>query len=325
MSSDCDCCTGIGTETPVTVTNRAGLPAVSYRIGTYGQFLSSMLAAIGTTTAHGLRTRNSDDFSIAFLDACAIAADVLTFYDERNANENYLRTATELLSIGELARLIGYSLRPGCSAAAYLAFRLNDPPVNPDPTSPGATSAALSTLSSALGVTIPAGTKVQSVPGPGEMPQLFETSADLDARWVDNALDPLSARPYPSGSSGIGAIYLPGSGSGRNVGDKVMLIDDSGAVQLRTVVGHRRRCGDQRGHRQLWTAAAARRPWRRSSRPSFRRRPAISATCWSERSSTGRSGIATISPLSSRGATGRWKPSRRPSMPRARPRRFVPV
>jgi hypothetical protein len=237
MSSDCDCCTGIGTETPVTVTNRAGLPAVSYRIGTYGQFLSSMLAAIGTTTAHGLRTRNSDDFSIAFLDACAIAADVLTFYDERNANENYLRTATELLSIGELARLIGYSLRPGCSAAAYLAFRLNDPPVNPDPTSPGGTSAALSTLSSALGVTIPAGTKVQSVPGPGEMPQLFETSADLDARWVDNALDPLSARPYPSGSSGIGAIYLPGSGSGRNVGDKVLLIDDSGAVQLRTIVG----------------------------------------------------------------------------------------
>jgi len=236
MSSDCDCCTGIGTETPVTVTNRAGLPAVSYRIGTYGQFLSSMLAAVGTTTAHGLRTRNSDDFSIAFLDACAIAADVLTFYDERNANENYLRTATELLSIGELARLIGYSLRPGCSAGAYLAFRLNDPPVNPDPTSPGATSAALATLSSALGVTIPAGTKVQSVPGPGEMPQLFETSTDLDARWVDNALDPLSARPYPSGSSGIGAIYLPGSGSGRNVGDKVLLIDDTGAVQLHTIV-----------------------------------------------------------------------------------------
>ena len=236
MSTDCNCCTGIGTDTPVTVANRAGLTAISYRTGTYGQFLSSMLAAIGTTTAHGLRTRNSDDFGIAFLDACAIAADVLTFYDERNANENYLRTATELLSIGELARLIGYSLRPGCSASAYLAFRLNNPPVNPDPTSPGATSAALSTLSSALGVTIPAGTKVQSVPGPGEMPQLFETAADLDARWVANALDPLSARPYPSGSSGIGAIYLAGSGSGRNVGDKVLLIDNNGAVQLRTIV-----------------------------------------------------------------------------------------
>jgi len=236
MSTDCDCCTGIGTETPVTVANRAGLPAIAYRTGTYGQFLASMLAAIGTTTAHGLRTRNPDDFSIAFLDACAITADVLTFYDERNANENYLRTAQELLSIGELARLIGYSLRPGCAASAYLAFRLNDPPVNPDPASPGAASAALAMLSSALGVTIPAGTKVQSVPGPGQMPQTFETSVDLDARWIDDALHPLGARPYPSGSAGIGAIYLANSGNGRNIGDRIMLIDDTGAVQLRTIV-----------------------------------------------------------------------------------------
>ena len=236
MTPDCDCCTGIGIETPVAVTNRAGLPAISYRTGTYGQFLASMLASIGTTTAHGLRTRNNDDFSIAFLDACAIAADVLTFYDERNANENYLRTAQELLSIGELARLIGYALRPGCSASTYLAFRLNDPPVNPDPTSPGATSAALAMLSSALGVSVPAGTKVQSVPGPGQMPQTFETSLDLDARWINDALDPLSARSYPSGSSGIGTIYLADSGTGRNVGDRIMLIDDTGAVQLRTIV-----------------------------------------------------------------------------------------
>jgi hypothetical protein len=237
MSNDCDCCTGIGTETPVTVTNRAGLSTISYRTGTYGQFVSSMLAAIGTTTAHGLRTRKSDDFSIAFLDACAITADVLTFYDERNANENYLRTARERLSIGELARLIGYWLRPGCAASTYLAFRLTDPPVNPDPTSPGATSAALATLSSALGVTIPAGSKVQSVPGPGQMPQLFETSVDLDSRWINDALKPLSALPYPSGSAGIGMIYLPRSGNGRNVGDRIMLIDDTRAVQLRTIVG----------------------------------------------------------------------------------------
>jgi predicted phage baseplate assembly protein len=237
MSTDCDCCAGIGAETPVTVTNRAGLSTLSYRTGTYSQFLASMLAAIGGTTAHGLRTRNSDDFSIAFLDACAITADVLTFYDERNANENYLRTARELLSIGELGRLIGYSLRPGCSASAYLAFRLNDPPVNPDPTSPGAKSAALATLSSVLGVTVPAGTKVQSVPGPGQMPQTFETSADLDARWINNALAPLSTRPYPPGSSNIGVIYLAGGGNSRNAGDRIMLIDNAGAVQLRTVVG----------------------------------------------------------------------------------------
>ena len=233
--TDCNCCTGIGTDTPQKVDNRAGLLTVAYRTGDYGQFLSSMLARIGTSTAHGLRTRNADDFSIAFLDSCAVVADVLTFYDERIANENYLRTATELMSIGELARLIGYALRPGCSASAYLAFRLNDPPANADPGSPGASSAALAMLSSALGATIPAGTKVQSVPGPGQLPQMFETAVNLDARWIDNALKPLHTRPYPLGQAGIDKIYLPNRGNGRSVGEQIMLVDNIGAIKVRTV------------------------------------------------------------------------------------------
>jgi hypothetical protein len=233
MSTDCDCCAGIGIETPQDVDSRAGLPAIAYRTGDYGEFLSSMLERIGTTTAQGLRTRSPDDFSIAFLDSCAVVADVLTFYDERIANENYLRTATELLSIGELARLIGYALRPGCSASAFLAFRLNDPPANADPAAPGAASAALAKLSSALGATIPAGTKVQSMPGPGQLPQTFETTADLDARWINNALKPLRTRPYPTGQAGIDKIYLPNRGSGLSIGDRVMLIDNTGMLSAR--------------------------------------------------------------------------------------------
>ena len=45
------------------------------------------------------------------------------FYQERIANEGFLRTATERRSILELARLIGYELNPGVAASAYLAFR----------------------------------------------------------------------------------------------------------------------------------------------------------------------------------------------------------
>ena len=54
--------------------------------------------------------------------------DVLTFYQERIANESYLRTATERLSVLELARLIDYQLRPGVAASTYLAFTLEDAP-----------------------------------------------------------------------------------------------------------------------------------------------------------------------------------------------------
>ena len=43
----------------------------------------------------------------------ACVADVLTFYQERIANEGFLRTATERRSVLELARAIGYELKPG--------------------------------------------------------------------------------------------------------------------------------------------------------------------------------------------------------------------
>ena len=59
-------------------------------------------------------------------DAWAAALDVLTFYQERIANESYLRTATERLSVLHLARLIGYELRPGVAASTSLAFTLDE-------------------------------------------------------------------------------------------------------------------------------------------------------------------------------------------------------
>lgn len=224
----CNCCTGVAIETPQTVSNRSGLPAIAYRTGTWATFKASMLASIGGATAHGLRTRDDDDFTIAFLDACAVVGDILTFYDERIANENYLRTATELLSLGELARLIGYSPSPGCSASAFLAFRLNDPPPSPQPST-------LAQLSSALGAIVPAGTKTQSVPGPGQVPQTFETSADLDARWVHNALAPLLGLAYPNDDLEPASIFVASS-SGRTVGQPVLLVSAStGNAAIHTI------------------------------------------------------------------------------------------
>ena len=78
-----------------------------------------------------LRTRDDDDFTIGLLDAFACSADVLTFYQERIANESYLRTATERVSLQELGKLIGYRLRPGVAAETWLAFALETPPTPP--------------------------------------------------------------------------------------------------------------------------------------------------------------------------------------------------
>lgn len=158
--------------TPITIANRPGLDAIAYRAGTHGSFLETMKARLSSSAFPALAeltTRESRDASIAMLDAWATVADVLTFYQERIANEGYLSTATERRSILELARLVGYRLRPGLSASVYLAYTL-------EPTQD-------TTL-------IEIGNKAQSIPGPNEKPQVFETAEKLIAYSGLNLMKP---------------------------------------------------------------------------------------------------------------------------------------
>src|SRR6185295_4679662 len=172
----CGCC-GSG-PAPVRLANRPGLSALAYRAGTQATFKSAMEGAISTEPAlAALSTRDDDDPAIALLDAWAVALDVLTFYQERIANEGFLRTATERLSLLQLARTIGYELRPGVAASTWLAFTLDGAPGSPRE------------------VTIPAGTRAQSLPAKSEPPQSFETGADLLARPEWNALRPRTLVP----------------------------------------------------------------------------------------------------------------------------------
>ncbi|MDE3084157.1 MAG: putative baseplate assembly protein, partial [Verrucomicrobiota bacterium] len=215
MSNDskldtCGACEGVTALTPASVENSPGLPALSWRVGTQARFKQSLLAALSDDPAlRTLTARGGDDPSIALLDAWAAALDVLAFYQERVANENYLRTATELRSILELARAIGYELRPGVSASALLAFTLENKTI------PGAIPAA----------TISAGAKIQSIPGQNEQPQVFETSAGLDARAAWNSLAGRTrGSAIPQFSQQI--LYLQGVSTGLQPGDALLVIGD---------------------------------------------------------------------------------------------------
>jgi hypothetical protein len=173
----CGCCEGIAALTPAELFNRSGLSALAYRIGTHARFKFSMLAEISTRAAlRELTTRQDDDQAIAAFDAWAVVLDVLTFYQERIANEGFLRTAVERRSLLELARLIGYELRPGVAAGTHLAFTLDGSEGSPRQ------------------VVIAAGTRAQSVPGQDELPQTFETSDEIVARPQWNALLPRAYR-----------------------------------------------------------------------------------------------------------------------------------
>jgi hypothetical protein len=188
QSCTCGCCEGVEILTPLPTANRPGLPALLYRVGTHATFLETMKARLSSLSLgpnlyplSKLTTRDPADPAIALLDSWSVVADVLTFYQERLANEGYLRTATERRSILELARLIGYTLRPGVAASVYLAYTLDEDRSSPTP-KPTTT-------------TIPKGSRVQSVPGPGELPQSFETSDDLEARSQWNSLQVRLTRP----------------------------------------------------------------------------------------------------------------------------------
>src|SRR5580704_7647514 len=148
-SCTCGCCEGIQVVTPLLVENRPGLPALSYRAGTHGTFLETMIARLSSAdfpALAGLKTRDPGDPAIALLDSWATVADILTFYQERIANEGYLRTATERRSILELARLIDYKLRPGVAASVYLAYTLSEDNSTTPPT-PTATTIPKGSLS----------------------------------------------------------------------------------------------------------------------------------------------------------------------------------
>ena len=207
---ECGCCTGIEERTPEQVANRPGLPAIAYRVGTHSTFRASLLAGLSTADRPQLRrlsTREPDDFTIALLDAVATTADVLTFYQERIANESYLRTATELRSVLELARAIGYELGPGVAAETVLAFTIEG-------AAGGAPVAQVGEK-----------TRVQSVPGPGEKPQTFETVESIEARPEWNELVPRQTRavaPY----FGQTEAFLDGVATNLEPGDAILIVGD---------------------------------------------------------------------------------------------------
>jgi hypothetical protein len=211
----CGCCSGISVQTPQGKTNLPGFPAIAYRTGTWATFRESMLVRLSSAeypALAGLKTRDTDDFSIALLDASAVMFDILTFYQERLANENYLRTATQLQSLTELARLIGYQPAPGVGSSVHLSFTLQAAPGTP--TDPATTA-----------ITIPQGTQVQSVPAQGQSPQTFETSADILAKADWNALPVQTGVPWIPQMNDL-SVYLQGTATQLQPGDAILVVGD---------------------------------------------------------------------------------------------------
>lgn len=209
MSDDrntCGCCKEDNTLTPASTVNLPGLKNLAFRIGTQGSFKAQMKADLSRKkTLPELTSREDDDPSFALIDAWACVLDALTFYQERIANEGYLPTATERLSVLNLARAIGYELKPGVAASTFLAFTLEEAAGSPGE------------------ARIDKGTKVMSIPGQDEKPQTFETIESINAYASWNALKPKLTQPsFPVFKDK--ELYLKGVATGLKPGDSLLII-----------------------------------------------------------------------------------------------------
>jgi len=226
----CGCCEGVTTMTPVAIAPRPALPALPYRVGSHGRFLASMkvrlpgmeVVAPGedgqTPVSHrplqALTTRDPADPALALLDAWACVGDVLTFYQERIANEGYLRTAVQRRSLVELARLVGYQPRAGVSASVHLSYNVDEQQAEP--------------------VEVPVGTRAQSIPGPDELPQMFETDEPLQARREWNDLGIRRQRPQAIDAAtlpGLNVVYVAGVDNDVHAGDLLLFEFAAGAMR----------------------------------------------------------------------------------------------
>jgi len=205
--------------TAAPIANLPGLSQISFRAGDFNSFRKALLSAPGEPPLEvSLPAWQSGvgadptvvDLAVMMAEWWAYLSDVLTFYNERIVNEDYLRTAFLPETPAELIRLLGYRPRPIIGATGTLAA-LVAPSILPGQT-----------------VTLPQGLQFQSKPGPGAPPQTFELSQATQIGRPDQA----AATPPPQlveAISGVDYLHLapgwkfPGGGVLQRGGIRALL------------------------------------------------------------------------------------------------------
>ena len=100
--------------------------SIDYLAKDYDSFLRGMLDLIPSRLP-GWTTRTEADLGMALLELFAYVADQLSYYQDRVANEGFLRTAVEYESVRRLLSLIDYQMSPGVAAQVLLEVAATSP------------------------------------------------------------------------------------------------------------------------------------------------------------------------------------------------------
>ncbi|TAK02323.1 MAG: putative baseplate assembly protein [Candidatus Manganitrophaceae bacterium] len=149
----------------ITTLNRR--PVIDYVTKDYEGFRQGMLNQIPLLLPNWT-DRSESDFGVALIELYAYVADILSYYQDRIANEAYLPTATQRRSVVELLRLIDYRIDPGLAASVWIHFD----------------ASADVTVG---GTSLPYRLKTAGVPG--EPDQNFEITQEFSLKQLNSGID----------------------------------------------------------------------------------------------------------------------------------------
>lgn len=195
------------TQDPRVVTNTPGLNAISYRADDFTGFRRALLTPLDGEQSLGPWRPAPGDLGLQMIEWWAYLADILTFYNERIANESYLGTAQFPESIAGLVDLLGYAPAPGLAATGQIgAIRTSTRP--------------------AEALVIPAGMQISSTATPGVPAQTFEVASAGTFPGPTDVFATLPPDPrLRVTATGPASVLLAGRVSGAKPGDQLLLAE----------------------------------------------------------------------------------------------------
>lgn len=155
----------------------AGLSSLPRQLRGFAEVRRDLLRALGEEPGPLAGWRPSgDDYGLMWLEIWAYISDVLGFYDERTANETYIRTAVRRPSLRRIVELLGYTPSSGVAATAKVAALADG----------------------AVAVMLPPAMGFRSSAFGHEPPQVFETTAAWTIHPLKNQWKVLSFKRRPT-------------------------------------------------------------------------------------------------------------------------------
>lgn len=156
-------------------------PLIDYMAKDYASFRQALIDLISAKVP-GWTERHEADLGMTLLELLAYAGDHLSYYQDSVANESYLETARQRISVRRHARLVDYRIHDGASARTFVHFQVNNAVAQPV----AAGTPVLARIDKRLGALIPPHPTLLPDAVSGESldatPATFETMAAVNVR-----------------------------------------------------------------------------------------------------------------------------------------------